>query len=518
MTRHSFVYGALVLLVASLFNRIVGFIYQIMMIRMIRPEGVGLFNMIYPIYVLVLVVATAGIPVAIAKLVAEEVAKNNLRGAYRIFKISLAFIAFSGIFFTILLLVGSPLLHKYIFPNPKVYYCFLSLVPGVLIVSLCSAFRGFFQGLQQMTPTAVTQTVEQLVRVTAGLGIAYFMLPRGIEYAAVGISLGVICGEFTGFVTMLGIYLRKRPRIVGQPMISGERFVSLIGRIFNLAIPVTMTRFVATALMSLDAVLIPRRLQEAGLTINEATACYGQLVGIAETLLFTPGIITISLATALIPAISDALAQKNFFLVRTRTEEALRLTIVTGLPTAVIFLLLPRELCGMLFGYPEAGVPLSILAVGGPFLYLQQTTTGILQGLGKASIPFKNLLIASVFKISGIYYLTGLQQMGIKGTALSLSAFFIIMSLLNYRDLQILSGIEMELGSTLLKPLLASIGMALVLWQTKAFILLLTTNLILATLGSLFCSCVSYLILLFIFGGIHNNDIQRIRNLIKIRN
>lgn len=515
MTTQSFIYGALVLLLASIINRVIGFAYQILIIRLIHPEGVGLFNMIYPIYVMVLVLATFGIPVAISKLVAEEVAQNNLKGAYRIFSLALGFLIVSSCLFTLLLVIGAPLLQEHFFPNPKVYYSFLALIPGIIIVSLCSAFRGFFQGLQQMTPTAITQVMEQLVRVSAGLLIAYMLLPHGIEYAAIGISLGVVCGELVGFLLMLWIYLTGRPPVPQQGFLVLPQSASTVyGRIFELGVPVTLTRFVSTALMSADAVLIPRRLQESGLSLNESTATFGQLVGISETLLFTPAIVTISLATALVPAISDALAQQNLRLVRGRAEEAIRLTILAGLPATVIFLLLPSQLCDLLFGYPEAGIPLGIMALGGPFLYTLQTTTGILQGLGRADRPFRNLLVASVFKLAGIYYLTALPDWGVRGTAYALALNFFIMAMLNLRDLRNLIGLRLNLESNILRPALAALGMAVTVWQVNVWLLGLTGLNIVGTLGSLTAGCIIYVVLLPVTGSLNNDDIDRFKSII----
>ncbi|MFZ5648473.1 MAG: stage V sporulation protein B [Bacillota bacterium] len=513
MSGQSFIYGAAILVAASIFNRGVGFIYQILMMRLIKPEGVGLFSMIFPVYVMVLVIASMGIPVAISKLVAEEVAVDNLPGAYRIFKISLSLICASALFFTLLLFFGSPLLVKYLFPNPKVYFCFVTLIPGVLIVSACSAFRGFFQGLQRMSPTAVTQAAEQLVRVTAGLCIAWLMLPRGVEYASVGISLGVVCGELVGFLFMVYIYITRRPRFVPLPR-PQETFPLPLGRIYNLGIPVTLTRFVSTALMSLDALLIPRRLQMAGMSLSEATATYGQFVGIAEAIFFTPGVVTIALATALIPAVSDAMAQGKPQLVHSRIEEAVRITILLGSPVAAVFFVLPHELCQVLFGYREAGDALFVLALTGPFLYLQQTTTGILQGLGRAGIPFKNLLKASFIKIIGIYYLTSIPGFGILGTALSMGSTYIIMSLLNYRELKRLTGIKINPATCVVKPAMASMAAALVMLQMKSFISPAHTGLpelILYLLGG----AISYLMVLYVVGGISEADVKKIKLIIK---
>ncbi|AEF94212.1 stage V sporulation protein B [Desulfotomaculum nigrificans CO-1-SRB] len=515
MSRQSFVYGALILLAASFINRIIGFIYQMILIRLIKPEGIGLFNMVFPVYVLVLVLATMGIPVAIAKLVAEEMAKNNIRGANRIFKICLSILIVSSTSFTILLVLASPLLLKYVFPNPKVYYLFLCLVPAVIVVSICSAFRGYFQGLQQMAPTAITQTLEQLVRVIAGLTIAYLLLPRGVEYAAIGVSLGVVIGEFTGCLTMIYLYFSRRQRVPKGTNWMPEPFINSCSRIFSLGIPITLSRFVSTLLMSADAILIPRRLQEAGFSLNEATSIYGQLAGIAETLLFTPTMITIALATALVPAISDALALQNRHLVLTRTSKALRITIGAGLPCVVAFILLPRELCGVLFGYADAGIILGSLAFGGPFLYFQQTTTGILQGMGEAVKPFKNLVIASVFKILGLYYLTAVPSLGILGSALALNVGYLVMALLNYLDLRMLIGYRINLSHDIIKPGLAAIGMAVSVWQIK--LLLLPYSALLTLVIALTTGCLVYLILLFLLGGIHRKDFRHIKDLISQR-
>lgn len=514
MSGQSFVYGTFLLLGASIFNKTVGFLYQIAMMRMIKAEGVGLFSMIFPIYVMILVVATMGIPVAISKLVAEEVARNNLPGAYRIFRISLSVIFISSLGLTISLFAGAPLLLRHVFPNPDVYLCFTSLIPAVLVVSLCSAFRGFFQGLQRMGPTAVTQAVEQLVRVCAGLTIAWLLLPRGVNYASVGISLGVVCGELAGFLIMLYIYVTKRPRMSDPRLFSPEPIGPSLQRIFGLGVPVTLTRFVSTALMSLDALLIPRRLQMSGMSLNEATATYGQFVGVAEALLFTPGVVTIALATALIPAVSDAVARDKSLLINARLQEAVRITILVGAPVASIFLVIPHELCQFLFGYGSAGDALFILALSGPFLYLTQTTTGILQGLGRAGVPFKNLLQASVIKILGIYYLTSIPEFGIRGTALSLAATHITTALLNYRDLRKITGLRVDLAQCVVKPVIAAAVMALVILRLTPPDRGLLPGIPGLALN-LIAGALTYILCLYIIGGISPADIRRVKYLLR---
>jgi len=518
MAANSFLQGAFILLLAGLINRILGFGYQIGMIRLIGPEGVGLFNMVLPVYIMMLVLAGAGIPLAIAKLVAEEVANNNMPGAYRIFKLCLFILLLTSVFFTLVLLIGAPILTESFFPNPMVYYCLLSLVPGIIIVTMCSAFRGFFQGLQQMSPTAITQIVEQLVRVASGLIFAYIMLPLGIEYAAVGLSVGVILGELTGFIYMLRIYARDKPLVLHYVPGSWRKIYGLSGsikKIFTLAIPVTLTRIVATALMSVQAVLIPQRLQAAGLSVSQATNAYGLFIGIADVLLFVPGVLTMALATSLVPAMSDAMAAHNLTLARARIADAVRLTLQVGLPAAFIFLLLPDELCGVLFGYAEAGDILMVLALSGPFLYLQQITTGILQGVGKAGVPFKNLVIASVVTIISIYYLTAMPQFGINGAAAAVSFGYIIMPMLNMLYLYGMGLFALSIKEDVFKPLVASLGMYIATGYIKEVLYGYDLNAGMILVISLLVSGVIYLVLMLMVGGINDQDREKFRILFK---
>ncbi|WP_347490999.1 stage V sporulation protein B [Desulfoscipio sp. XC116] len=518
MAGYSFLQGAFILLIAGLINRFLGFGYQIAMMRLIGPEGVGLFNMVFPVYIMMLVLATAGIPLAIAKLVAEEVAGNNMPGAYRIFKLSLFILMLTSVFFTVVLIIGAPILTESYFPNPRVYYCLISLVPGIIIVTLCSAFRGFFQGLQQMSPTAITQTIEQLIRVLSGLAFAYILLPLGIEYAAVGLSIGVVLGELTGFIFMLRIYVRRKPVALHYVSGSWRKIYSLghsLKKISTMAIPVTLTRIVATALMSVQAVLIPQRLQAAGLSVSQATSAYGQFIGIAEALLFMPGVLTMALATSLVPAMSDAISANNLTLARTRILDAVRLTIQVGVPAACIFLLLANELCGVLFGYAQTGIILKVLALAGPFLYLQQTTTGILQGVGRADVPFKNLVLSSLVCIMGIYYLTAMPQLGIKGAAMAVAAGYIIMPVLNMLYLYKIGLFAPSIRESVMMPLVASLGMSLLIICLKKILYGCGFHDGSVLFITLLAGGVIYLVLMLLTGGVNDQDREKFRGLFK---
>lgn len=506
--KKSLAYGAFVLFLSAVFNRILGFVNQVVLVRFIGAEGIGLFNMVFPVYVMGIVIATAGIPVAVAKLVAEECARGNRAGAHKIFRLSLAIILLFSTITTLLVVMGTPFITTKIITNPKAYWAFTAIIPGIFICAVCSAFRGYFQGLSEMTPTALTQVIEQSVRVILGLSVAYYMLPKGIEFAAIGVSVGVVCGELSGLLVMLAIYFFKKPKLTPYIVSRSLRTRNILKNLFSLSVPITISRIISTIIISLDTVLVPLRLEAAGFSLKEATILYGQLSGMALTLLYIPTVITNALSTTLVPAISDAMAQGNLGTVKGRSGEALWVTLIFGLPALVIFFMLPHELTTLLFKYPEAGSALRIVAVGGIFLYIHQITTGILQGLGKPGIVLLNLVLASLVKFSGIYVFTADPKLGINGTALAMCFYFFSAAFLNIRSIAKISGFTLQISKLIFKPSGAILGMALVIFVVR-HLLLANSPLLPVTLLSILIGFATYFILLFASGGLTRQDLSR---------
>ena len=169
MTKQSFVQGALILFIAGVFVKIIGFVFQITIIRLIGTEAVGIYNMVFPVYMTIIVISTAGLPLAISKMVANQIGLGNVKGALKIFKIALSLLIVLSLTFTFVLLFISPFLLKSLYNDPRVIWCFYAMIPGIIIVPICSAFRGLFQGLQEMLAPALTQCIEQVIRITSAL-------------------------------------------------------------------------------------------------------------------------------------------------------------------------------------------------------------------------------------------------------------------------------------------------------------------------------------------------------------
>ncbi|NLV16288.1 MAG: polysaccharide biosynthesis protein [Syntrophomonadaceae bacterium] len=460
MAKRTLVYGAAILLGANLFNRVLGFIYQYLIMTKIGGEAYGLFAQVFPVYMMALVLTTAGIPLAVSKLVSEEVSLRNFRQAKAIFRLALGILSVSGALVTVILYVIASRMGELIFSDPRVIPVLIICTPAIFIVSVSSAYRGYFQGLQNMLPTAFSQTLEQIVRVSCGYCAALYLLPQGIAFAAVGLALGMVIGEAAGLlaiITQYRIQIHHRYKD-GTGQLSSRR--ESLARIWQLSSPVTAGRLLSTGLTALNALLIPGRLQIAGYSARQATTLFGQLGGAGFSLLNFPSVFTFALATSLVPAVAEATAQGAFQIIKDRSSTAIRGTIVIGLPCLVTLFYFAEPMTA-LFNSATIAPVLRVLTIGGIFSYLQQTTTAILQGLGKTFLPVAHSIAAAGVRVPLLYWLTGLPDWGLIGSAWAFIAGYFIVAALNIAAIVRQTGMTIDLKRFAFQPLIAAGGMLL---------------------------------------------------------
>lgn len=484
---------------------------------LIGDEGMGLFQMAYPVYSTLLAISTAGIPIAISKLVAENLAYGNYRGAYRIFRVALAIMALSGLTVSVLLYFGAGFITRVITQDPRALYPLISISPAIFLVSVMSAYRGFFQGQQQMMPTALSQIAEQLGRVATALLLVIFLLPQGLEFAAAGASFGAAAGALCGLVLLIFFWFRQRKDFTGrlrsQRLADRETARGIIYRIIVLSVPITLGGLVMPLITIVDLSLVPQRLHAAGFDTARATALYGQLTGMASPIVHIPTIITVALAISLVPAISEALALQKKQLIQDRSYLAVRMTLLLALPSAFGLYLLAEPITVLLFKNAEAGRVLAVMSLGVVFLTLFQTTSAILQGLGRTMDPVVNLFWGAAVKTALTWYLTALPALHISGAALATVAGFGVAALLNMVRVQTLTGMPLRPLDSLIKPLAASLGMAaavlLIYEQVAVLSVLADPSLanITATLLAIAAGVAVYILLLLLLGGIRRDDL-----------
>ena len=465
MGKDKFLKGALILTVAGLLVKVIGSVNRILLSRLLGGEGIGLYQMAYPIYLLMLSVCSAGVPVAVSIIVAEKVAKNDYAQAHRIFKVTLGLMAAFGLFFALLLYGTAGLLvNSGWIRDSRAYYALVVLTPAVFFSSILASFRGYFQGYQMMTPPAVSQILEQLVRVTVMIGLAYFLLPRGLEYAAAGAAFGAVPGGLTGLLVLTWFFRKARKewkhKIEKQTATVAESVGSIAKRLVLLAIPVSCANLLIPVTSSIDMLLVPNGLGRAGFGVEAATTLFGYLTGMAQPLLMMAIIPTMSLAASLVPAVSEACTLQRPDEILRKTTSAFKICMRVVVPASVGMWALAGPISGTLYGTMKAAPVIAHLAPSITFLGIFQVTTGALQGIGKTMIPMWNMLFGAVVKAVAVWQLTSVAAFHILGAAWASNLNFALVAAINvfflYRN-----GIRFPVRGSL-KILLASLCMGLV--------------------------------------------------------
>jgi len=520
----SFVKGALILGTAGLLSRFLGAGLRVFLAAIMGDEGIGLYQMAYPIYTTLLAISTAGIPIAVSKLVAENIAEKDYNGAYRVFRTSFLILTFLGAVFSLLMYLGANFFVENIAKDPRAYYSLVSISPAIFLVAIMSALRGFFQGQQNMMPTALSQLVEQVSRIGVVVFLVLMLIPVSLEFAAAGAAFGAVAGALMGLLVLVFIYLRYRGdfrlKMMEQPVDRSFSFLQVIYRILALSLPITLGSLVIPLINLLDLSVVPLRLAAAGFSTEHATALYGQLTGMANSVIQFPIILVIALAMSLVPAISEAHTLQNSTLIRSRTEIALRVTLLFSIPASAGLFVLAEPTTVVLFDNLSAAYPLSILSFGIIFLALYTSTSGILQGMGRPMDPVKNMLLGAAVKLLLSWFLTAEPQINIGGAAFSTVAGFMVASLLNVRRVSVLTRCRLQFGEMFLKPLGASILMAaaamLIYRMLFALVVVQFSERMaqgVALFSSIALSAAVYVLVLFLIGGVRREDLQAIPRL-----
>lgn len=459
MKTQSFLSGTLTLLGAGIITKALGALFVIPLTRLIGAEGVGLLQMASPVFVAVLVLCASGIPVATSKLVSERLAVGDESGIRQVVSVCLGAMIPVGILLSYALYAGAGLIAVFIVRDPRVFFPLRCLSPAICFVTCSAVFRGYFQGLRIMAPTAVSSVTEQVVRVIVGLGLAYALLPRGVHWSAAGAAIGGSCGSFAGLLLLIIYFMAVGKKNVTQkgrlkqtglstPSPDRRSSLSTLKEVARLATPVTMASLVWPLQDFLSAAIIPARLQNIGFSVSRSAELYGRLSGMALGLVALPGVLTTAMAINLIPQVAASHAKGQRRRTVQLTKSAVRGALLVGIPASVGLLTLPTEISALVFGDPGAGVPLRIMAFGATFLCLQQTTASVLNGVGKVGVPLRNGLIGAACATLANYVFTGIPGVDIKGAAFGIGLGFLITGTLNMIDCGKMTGSGLKLFAT----------------------------------------------------------------------
>ena len=417
----SFLNGAFILAAAGILCKIIGALYKIPLRSMIGAQAMGVYTTVYPIYNFLLVFSTAGIPTAISKLVAEKRNSGSHTEAHRVFLTSLRVLLIIGLITTTVMLAFSNNIAAAMqirFEDGTVAWQPVAAIAlSLLFVSLLSAYRGYFQGMQNMTPTAVNQVVEQIVKLVAGFFFAKMFYDRwGYVMGAAGALLGITISEFAAFVVIFFTYQKKKPTILSRVDLAEPAQGKYVRMLLAIAIPITLGSAAKSLVDSIDSLMIKNILyNDLHFNSGYIDTIYGFLKNDCGTLINMPSVLYVALSMAVVPAISGAIKSSRRE-TSSITRTSLKLALIIGLPCTIGFLTMAREILYLLYGYKTetysdgtvfdsssqiqaAGTFLMILSFGVLLLAIIQIASAILQGAGKVIYPVVNLAIGMAVKI-----------------------------------------------------------------------------------------------------------------------
>lgn len=521
MAKKSFIRGAAILGLAGIIIKVLGAFFRIPLSNLIGDTGMGYYQTAYPIYVLFLMISTAGIPIAISRMVSERIALGNYGQAHRVFKLSFGLLVFTGVNSTILcLLLAKPLVV--FMENPKAYLAMVAIAPALLFVPIQAAYRGYFQGMQDMKPTAVSQVVEQGFRVVLGLYLSYAFIKYGLDKAAAGAAFGATAGGIGGAVSIGFIYFRRRPNIKKRVRQSqrkntedqNEDAKEILKKLLVIAIPITIGSATMPIMNAVDIGIVMRRLQESGWTYEQANSLYGQLAGFAAPLINFPQVLTQSIAMSLVPAVATAHRLNDYKELKNTVKLGLRTAMIVGLPSAVGLIVLAKPIMLTLYpARPESALnavgALSILAIGVIFLSTLQTLTGILQGIGKQNIPVRNLFIGVIAKVILVYTLSAIPSINVKGAAIGTVVAYAIASGLNIIAVKKYTGVKIDLVLTYVKPLISTAAMGVSCYMAYRLASLVFGN-VFSTFLAVLVAIVVYALFILLSGAVKLEEIERL--------
>ena len=433
MKKQSLIKGSIILGLAGIIAKFLGFFFRWPLIMLIGDTGIGYYQLSYPLYMFFVAMAS-GVPIAISKMISEKNAVGDIEGSYEVVKESVYLMAILGIGTSLLLFFFAKPIISFLKWNPKSYYSLIAISFAPMMISFVNVFRGFFQGMQNMTHTGVSQILEQMGRVIVGVGMAIILLPKGIEYSAGGASLGAAGG---GVLALAYLYIKYSEIKKENGIKKIKSNPEILNKILQIAIPISIGTTVGTIMSLIDSILVPQKLLLSGISEANATILYGQLTGKASVLV----------------NIKKSMESK--------INMSMKLSAVIAFPSALGLFFLAEPIMKLIFFKNYQGIEiLRYLSLSIPFIIITQTSTSVLQASNHYIRPVINLFAGCLVKVLLTWYLVPIPKINIYGAVIASIGAYITVAVLNMISLKGKLKISIDYYNCFFKPLAAALAMS----------------------------------------------------------
>lgn len=515
--------GTLIMAISSAIVKVLSAVYRIPLYRIVGDSVMGYYSTGFQIYTVLLTFATAGLPVAMSRMVATANALERRNEPKRIFLIAVLTYGVGSFLVSLFMFFFSGEIAA-LMNNPGADYAVKAIAPAICIVTVGAAIKGYYQGNQNMVPTSMANLIEAVVKLLAGFTLAFvfgFFFPNEPEKIAGGT---IMCAAISGFAAvsyLAVISLKKIKKRRQSGMMADQRCVPsmpyrhLAKSFFGISIPIMIGSLSTTLAGTVDNYLILGRFQDIGMTAEEANRIWGAYSTMPETLYTLPTFVILAIATSIIPAVSTHFALRDKELIRKDINLAGRICGVVVFPLAMGIAVLPREILGLLYGesqyLSEVSSAMVFLCVAMVFLAFSNSFTGILQGINKQHLPVINIIISLIVKTSLAYILLGIPGIGVNGAAISTAVSMIVMMALNSIALIRHTGMFPAVVPSIVKPFISALISSAAAWVTNKGMTEITGSPSLSVITAVVVAIAVYAVAALVTGTVTKEDLKLLR-------
>lgn len=466
----SFMQGVMALMFSQVLIKLIGLVYKWYLTNRegFGDEGNAIYSAGFSIYALLLTISSTGVPNAVARLVSQHIAKNDYRGAHRIFKIAFGVFAVIGLIGTLLMFFGANYIANVWLAIPEAELTLVALSPAIFFVAIISVFRGYFSGRDNLKATANSQTIEQIFKtIFTVLVVEIVAICSGVNtnLMAAGANLATTLATVGSFF-YLYLYYKARREDLSKDIVSSKNYETksiwkTVKNILSVSVPMSLSAILTSINRNIDSTTVKRGLQSF-LTEGEALKQYGILSGKVDTLTSLPLSFNIAFATALVPAITKAKTTGDMKTATKRVSFSLLVTMLIGLPCMVGMMIFAQPILNLLFpNAPEGAFILQISSLAIIFTVLEQTVNGALQGLGKIMTPTIALLIGVSLKFILNLVLVPISAIGAAGAAFATAICHAVAFFIGFNVLRANMKLDLTFSKFITKPVIATTFMGI---------------------------------------------------------
>lgn len=468
--KNTFFGGVATLATGVIIVKLIGALYKIPLANVLGEEGYSYFNTAYNIYNVLLMISTAGLPVALSKTISEANSLGRYNQVNKVFRVALATFLVLGTISTLIMFCGAEFITN-LMNSPDSSASVRALAPAALCVCCMAAFRGYFQGHGNMAPTSTSQVIEAAFKLVLGLALAYMLAKQSIALASAGAILGVTIGTAVSVVFLLFTFSRQRERRRSNdlPDPAGRILATLVA----VAVPITIGSSVTNIVYLVDNALILSQLKNMlGMTQEQADSMYG-IYSAAGTLYSLPSSLMIPFTASILPAVAAARSRRDKLGASRVAESAMRVGMLLALPAGFGLTALAHPITAMLFPTYDnavAGGCLTWLGIASIFVCIMLLSNSILQANGIVNLPVAIAAIGGVIKLVTNYTLVGRESIGVVGAAIGTLLCFAAVACMDLFVIYRIVPAPPRLNRIFVKPLVASALMAGAAWAANGLI------------------------------------------------